>query len=220
MLIEAEEKAKLLFQEVENRGFIKAGKTELKLNKEVYELAAEILSIRKYWHKRIVRAGANTLLPYHENPKVLRLREDEILFFDFGPVFEDWEADIGRTYVLGEDENMKKLKADVEKAWHIGNRHYLDNKETITGAEFYSFTEGLAIEFGWEYGNEHCGHLIGNFPHENLEGEEKRNYIHPENYEPMSELGKDGNERHWIYEIHFVDKSKEIGGFFEQMLRV
>jgi hypothetical protein len=27
-----------------------------------------------------------------------------------------------------------------------------------------------------------------------------------------------GNKRHWILEIHFVDREKQIGGFFEQLL--
>ena len=74
------------------------------------------------------------------------------------------------------------------------------------------------MQFGWEYGNEHCGHLVGNFPHEKLLGEEKLNYIHPENTERMSNLDKFGNERFWIYEIHFIDKQAEIGGFFEQLV--
>ena len=29
---------------------------------------------------------------------------------------------------------------------------------------------------------------------------------------------KNGNKREWILEIHFIDKEKEIGGFFEQLL--
>ena len=34
----------------------------------------------------------------------------------------------------------------------------------------------------------------------------------------MFDLDKNGNERDWILEIHFIDKEKEIGGFFEQLL--
>ena len=30
------------------------------------------------------------------------------------------------------------------------------------------------------FGNEHCGHLIGEFPHENIEGEKVKSYLHPE----------------------------------------
>jgi hypothetical protein len=29
--------------------------------------------------------------------------EEDTLFLDLGPVFEEWEADFGRTFVLGSD---------------------------------------------------------------------------------------------------------------------
>lgn len=217
-LQEAEAKAGELFRQIEARGLMVPGKTERELNKEIYALAFELFGIKKYWHKRIVRAGENTLLPYRENPPDLVLREQEILFLDFGPVFEDWEADFGRTYVIGNDPRMLRLQADVEKAWQEGRDFYVENRDGITGAELYAFTCRLAEKYGWEYGNEHCGHLIGNFPHEKLQGEELVNYIHPENELAMNERDRKGNKRFWIYEIHFIDRERQIGGFFEQLL--
>jgi hypothetical protein len=133
-------------------------------------------------------------------------------------VFENWEADIGKTYVIGKNADKLKLKKDVELAWHEGRKFYIDNKNSLTGADFYTYTKELAHKYGWDYGNIHCGHLIGNFPHEILIGEEIINYIHPENNTLMSAKDKNGNERFWIYEIHFVDEANEIGGFFEQFL--
>lgn len=217
-LIEAEKKATLLFKIIEERKLIIEGKTERELNVEVYNLAQELLGIKKYWHKRIVRAGKNTLLPYKENPSDLTLKKDDILFFDLGPVFEDWEADIGRTYVLGEDKIKLRLKQEVEQAWKEGKEYFKENQSHLTGADFYNYTKQLAAKYGWEYGNIHCGHLIGNFPHELIIGEETINYIHPENTQLMSEKDQFGNERFWIYEIHFIDSKQEIGGFFEQLL--
>lgn len=217
-LIEAEKNAEALFQEIEKRKIVQAGKTEKELNQEVFDLALELFGIDKYWHKRIVRSGKNTLLPYKENPPNLTLKEDDILFFDFGPVFEDWEADVGKTYVMGNNPDKLKLKKDVEEAWHEGNTYFLKHKKNITGAEFYAYTNELAERYGWEYGNHHCGHLIGNFPHEVIQGEKEINYIHPNNHNKMSEKDKNGNERSWIYEIHFVNRQLEIGGFFEQLL--
>ncbi len=214
----AEQNASILFNEIENRNLIEAGKSEKELNIEIFDLAFELFGIKKYWHKRIVRAGKNTLLPYAHNPADLILQEDDILFFDFGPVFEEWEADFGRTFVIGENPRKLKLKMDVEKAWHEGKEFYQTNKFNLTGADFYNFTKDLALKYGWTYGNEHCGHLIGNFPHEKLLGEEKINYIHPENNELMSNLDILGEERFWIYEIHFIDEKEQIGGFFEQII--
>ena len=217
-LLIAEEKANELFAAIESHQLIQPGKSEKQLNQEVFKLAEEMFDIKKYWHKRIVRAGKNTLLPYRNNPPNLIIQQQDILFFDFGPVFEEWEADIGRTYVLGNDEKRIKLQKGVEKAWYEGAGYYLENKDHLTGADFYQYTQKLAEQYGWEYGNVHCGHLIGNFPHEKIVGEEIINYIHPENHQLMCQMDKNGNERNWIYEIHFINSEKQIGGFFEQMI--
>jgi len=213
-LLSAETKAFKLFDEAVNRGLIKAGISEKSLNNSMYQLAEELLGVKKFWHKRIVRAGANTLFPYRENPLDLIIQEDDILFFDFGPVFEDWEADIGKTYVIGNDPEKHKLQRDTELAWKEGQTWFLANPNA-SGAEFYQFTCELALKYGWKFGGEHCGHLIGRFPHEKIEGESKFNYIHPENHEPMSTPGVETPIRRWIYEIHFVDRARQFGGFYE-----
>jgi Xaa-Pro dipeptidase len=218
-LREAETKATQLFKTVEDRGYISAGKTETDLNTQVYETAFELFGIKKYWHKRIVRAGKNTLLPYRENPPNLKIKDNDILFFDFGPVFEDMEADFGRTYVLGDDEKKLKLKNDIESAWYLG-KMWFDVHPNCTGKELFTYVSGLAADFGWKYGQEHCGHLIGNFPHEKIQGEEVLNYIHPDNRLKMSDPDKNGLSRDWILEVHFIDEKLEIGGFFEQLLTV
>ena len=82
-LVEAERKAVVLFDAIEERGLVVPGKMESQLNTEVFELAFELFGIRKFWHKRIVRSGVNTLCPYKANPPDLELQEDDIMFFDF-----------------------------------------------------------------------------------------------------------------------------------------
>jgi Xaa-Pro aminopeptidase len=216
-LIDAQDKALNMIKEAEKRDYFTTTSSEKELNTKLYELAFELYGIRKFWHKRIVRAGKNTLYPYRENPENLLLKKDDILFIDFGPVFEDWEADIGDTYVIGNDSLKLKLQKDVREAFDIGTR-YFQEKQDVTCAELYEFTCNLAKEMGWEYGNEHCGHLVGKFPHENLLGETLDNYIHPTNHLPMRRNDKFGEPLNWIYEIHFIDKKEEIGGFFEQLL--
>jgi Xaa-Pro dipeptidase len=217
-LIDAESKAAQLFEAIQKNGLIVEGLTEKVLNQKVFDLALNMFGIKKYWHKRIVRAGKNTLLPYAENPPDLTLQNDDILFFDFGPVFEEWEADFGRTYVIGDNPKKLKLANDVALAWAEGKAYYDTHKNELTGADFYNYTKELAIKYGRQYGNIHCGHLIGNFPHEVIVGEETINYIHPENDVLMSAKDKNGNERYWIYEIHFIDQELGIGGFYEQLL--
>jgi Xaa-Pro dipeptidase len=216
-LIEAEQKALQLFKTIEDRGLIASGKSEKQLNTEIYDLAFELFGIEKYWHKRIVRAGKNTLLPYDENPPDLILQKDDILFLDFGPVFEDWEADFGRTYVIGNDPRKHKLKKDIEQAWHEAKDWFAEQTK-LTGAEFWQYIIDLAIKYGYTYGGQLGGHLIGHFPHEKLEPKNYGLYVHPENHNDMFLPDANGNKRHWILEIHFIDKEKQIGGFFEQLL--
>jgi len=216
-LIEAEAKARDLFRETVKRKWICPGISEDELSKKIHALAFEMFQTKTHWHKRIVRSGKNTLFPYSKNPPNRVLSEDDILFFDFGPVFEKWEADLGRTYVLGEDPRKHELKKDVEECWTIGRDFFRSNK-SMTGAELYSYVCKLAAKRSWGFGNEHCGHLIGKFPHERIQGDKTLNYIHPQNHTPMNEPDKNGNQREWILEIHFIDESLQIGGFFEQLL--
>lgn len=215
-LKKAEEVALNLFNEIENQGLIKAGKTEKQLNDEVYTLSHDLLGTRKHWHKRIVRSGKNTLLPYKEDPPNLIIQDDDILFFDFGPILDDWEADLGRTYVLGKDPSKLKLKSDIESCWYSAKK-WFENKENCTGAELFSYVLELARSYGWEFGGEIAGHIIGEFPHEKLDPNTYDLYVHPENNESMKREIR-GEKREWILEIHFIDREKEIGGFFEQLL--
>ena len=215
-LQEAEKKAAALFAEVQNQNVLRAGMTEKQINTKIFELAKELFGIEKYWHKRIVRAGRNTLLPYDENPPNLHLQEDDILFLDFGPIFEDWEADYGRTYVLGEDPIKLKIAADSERLWHLAHQQLMANP-SMSGADLYAYCVDLAEKSGWHYGGPIAGHLIGMFPHEKLDEEDKTNYIHPENHRAMNALNQNGEKRFWIIEIHLVDRARQIGAFFEQL---
>ena len=215
--MEAEKKAADLFKEIEVKKLLIPGKSEKEINTSIFDLAFAMFGIKKYWHKRIVRCGENTLQPYKENPPNLILKEDDILFIDFGPIFEEWEADFGRTYVIGEDPYKIKLKEDIESAWHDCKK-YFDTQKKITGAELYQYACDLALNYNWEFGGEIAGHIIGNYPHERLEKEDKTNYIHPNNPEDMFNKDKKGKVRNWILEIHFIDREKQIGGFFEQLL--
>ncbi|MBL30412.1 MAG: aminopeptidase [Flavobacteriaceae bacterium] len=216
-LIEAEKKAAILFENISAKGLIVPGKSENELNSDIFNLAFDLFGINKYWHKRIVRAGKNTLKPYKENPQNLIIKEDDILFIDFGPIFDEWEADYGRTYVLGTDEYKHKLVEDISVAWNEC-KVFFESKDNITGSELFRYANEVAEKYGWEFGGEIAGHLIGHFPHEKLDNEDKTNYVHPENNVEMRALDKSGNKRDWILEIHFIDKEKEIGGFYEQLL--
>jgi Xaa-Pro aminopeptidase len=218
-LLDAQAKAKTLFSEVEARGIIRPGSKETEINEDVYALAKQMYGISRYWHKRIVRAGRNTLAPYDENPPDLTVGDDDIVFLDLGPVFEEWEADFGRTYVLGNDPVKHKLCHDIEDAFAQGKRYFHEHPE-ITAAELYAYAQRLAELAGWEFGGPIAGHLIGVFPHERIPDDKVTLYVHPENPNRMRTRDASGRERHWILEIHFVDRGRQIGGFYEELLTI
>jgi Xaa-Pro dipeptidase len=218
-LLDAQRKAEALFAEVEVRDLICPGVRESEINESVYALAERVYGINRYWHKRIVRAGPNTLAPYDENPPDLTVAEDDIVFLDLGPVFEEWEADFGRTYVVGKDPLKRKLCRDIEEAFAKGKEHFQEHPD-ITGSELYAYAQRLAEQAGWEYGGPIAGHLIGVFPHEKIPGDKITLYVHPQNHDRMRMPDASGRERHWIFEIHFVDRTRQIGGFYEELLTI
>ncbi len=218
-LLDAQVKARTLFVEIEQQCLIRAGLKESEVNESIYALAERMCGIERYWHKRIVRAGPNTLAPYAEDPPDLTVADDDIVFLDLGPVFEEWEADFGRTYVVGNDPLKQKLCRDIEEAFAKGKLYFQQHAD-ITGAELFAYVQQLAASAGWEFGGPMAGHLIGVFPHEKIAGDKITLYIHPKNQNRMREPDASGRNRHWILEIHFIDRGRQIGGFYEELLSI
>jgi Xaa-Pro aminopeptidase len=217
-LVLAEQKTKELFNTAAERGLIVPGKLESELSKEIVQLAKDAFGIESYWHKKIVRTGPNTLQSFSGNPPDLIIQPDDILFLDFGPIVDGYEADLGRTYVIGNDPLKLKMKSDVEAAWHEAKAWY-DEQQSLTGAEYYNYIVELSRSYGWEFSGEIGGHIVGPFPHE--QPDDPRDLcldIHPDNHSSILLKDREGNDRHWILEIQFADRANHIGGFFEQLL--
>jgi len=216
-LLIAQAKAEFLFQAVGVRKLIRAGVTEQLLNTEIYQLAYELFGITKYWHKRIVRAGINTLCPYSENPPNLIIGDSDIVFLDFGPVFEEVEADFGKSYLLGHDARKQKMIDDSQIVFQESKQYYRQHA-AVTGNELFNEVVKRSQQHGWLYGGSYAGHLIGQFPHEKRYGDLAQNYICVENYESMNAPDINGDRRHWILEVHLVDLELQCGAFFEDLL--
>jgi Xaa-Pro aminopeptidase len=219
-LLKAHHMAMDLLRAAEDSGLFRAGVTELELSRELQSLGQEMFGRLKHWHKRIVRAGPNTLCTFGASPPDLRIGSEDLVFVDLGPMFEAWEADIGRTYVIGNDPERIRLRDSIEAAWYAGRDYFKANRESVTGADMYELAVEAARAQGYSFPNWHSGHLIGNFPHEVVQGELSENYLHPGNRLPLSGPDRDGNPRTWIYEVHFVDPERRYGGFFEQWLEL
>jgi Xaa-Pro aminopeptidase len=216
-LLAAEEQAMALFAEVERRRLVAPGKRDREVSDEIRDLAHEMFGVESFWHKRIVRSGEHTLRPYRDNPPDRVIGRDDIAFADFGPIFDGWEADFGRTFVLGDDPVKHRLRDDLATIFAAGQRFFLD-RPAATGEQLYAYVCGLAAESGWEIGASHAGHLIGDFPHERIDGDKVSLYITTGSDLPMRRPDPAGRLCHWILEIHLVDRERGFGGFYEQLI--
>ncbi|MFG2208256.1 M24 family metallopeptidase [Streptomyces sp. NPDC048638] len=216
-LLQAQANAEALFEEVVARDLVTPGQSEREVSDRIRDLANEMFGTTRHWHKRIVRSGPNTLMPYRENPPNRTIEADDIAFADFGPIFEEFEADFGRTYVLGDDPVKQRLRDDLPKIF-VAGRKVFEADPDITGKQLYAQVEALAADAGWTLGGWHAGHLVGEFPHEKIDGADIESYIAPDNDTPLRRTDKTGRRCHWIQEIHLVDTERGFGGFYEQLL--
>jgi Xaa-Pro dipeptidase len=112
-----------------------------------------------------------------------------------------------------------KLQRDVELAFAAGKK-YFEGKSDIVSSGLFNYAHSLAEQCGWEFGGPIAGHLIGEFPHERIPGDKVSLYVHPESQLSMRSLDEKGQKRHWILEIHFIDRQQQFGGFYEELLTV
>ena len=214
----AEAKGMAMLDAIERARFIVPGRLETDVDDDIRKLAERDFGVTVNWHKRIVRAGPNTICTFHEKPPVRRIGADDTVYLDLGPVFVEWEADLGRSYALGNDPEKKSLVADLPRLFDVVKAHY-DASADITGAALYAFAQRAADEAGWVFGGKIAGHIVGEFPHiQRVPGDPDLHRIAPANPKRMRNPDDNGDERHWILEIHLVDKTRTFGGFYERLL--
>ncbi|KAM6508297.1 hypothetical protein FALCPG4_018171 [Fusarium falciforme] len=190
-LLGAQSKALQMFDEIE-RDHIRPGVNAKTLNNELYQL---------------------------DNPPDRAIEEDGILVIDLGLVVESWEADFGRTYVHGNDPHKIRIRDALEPIWNKVRGLFLEDPD-MTGEELHDIAVRAAEEDGWSFGADLAGHLIGSFPHERIPRDKTTLDILKGSSVPMGTLGKDGEKRHWILEIHLRDLKRGLAGFYEQLLTV
>lgn len=216
-LLDAEKKAAQLFDEIQRRDMIRPGVGERAVSDAIASLAAEMFGVTRHWHRRIVRAGENTLRPFRARPPERVIAGDDIVFLDLGPVFAEWEADFGRTFVLGDDPFKLAIRDALPRVWRAG-REYFAGHPDVTGAELFGFVVGAAHAAGFEFGSPIAGHLVGEFPHRTIAGRRAQWYITPGSDKPMRRSDPNGRVCHWILEVHLLDRARGFGGFYEQLL--
>jgi len=213
----AEARALQMFTAIEAAGLVRAGVSERQVEDEIKALALKDFGVTTHWHRRIVRSGPNSITTAGDHPEVRMIEADDIVYLDLGPVFEGWEADIGKSYALGSDARKHALVAELPRQFEKLQAHYRANPD-ITGAALYDFAVRSANEAGWQFGGVIAGHIVSEFAHAQIPGAKPLTRIYPDNLEPMSNPDGNGNPRHWIGEIHLVAPDGSFGGFYERLL--
>ena len=213
----AEARALQLFAAIEAAGLVRAGISERQIEDEIKALALEKFGVTTHWHRRIVRSGPNSITTAGDHPPVRRIEDDDIVYLDLGPVFEGWEADIGKSYALGDDPRKHALVAELPRQFDKLQQHFRSHPD-IAGAALYDFAVASAQEAGWRFGGVIAGHIVSEFAHAQIPGPKDLTRIYPGNPEPMRNPDGNGQPRHWIGEIHLVEPDGSFGGFYERLL--
>src|SRR5690606_26659073 len=88
--------------------FIKPGMTEQHAH-TLYKGLLKKHGVEKQWHPAKLRFGPNTLKDFHEPSVPHVLRDNDLFFIDIGPIYQNHEADFAETFVVGNDEEHRKI---------------------------------------------------------------------------------------------------------------
>lgn len=217
-LLAAETRALALLDAIEAAGFVAPGRSESEVDADLAALAEAEFGIERHWHKRLVRAGANTLCVFSDTPPERRIEANDTVYLDLGPVFGEWEADVGRTFAVGDEPARNALVAALPEVFEETSAHVRAHPD-ITGTDLYAFACKAAEKRGYIFGGAIAGHTIGEFPHLTWPGPREHSRIYPENPTRLSDRDHLGRTRHWIIETHLVAPDRSFGGFYERLLR-
>lgn len=161
----------------------------------------------KSWHPAQIRFGSNTLLPFgQKGDDDISLKDNDIFFLDIGPIFSGHEGDVGRTFYVGMDADMKRCCDDVEAIWHEVREHW--RNRSASGEQLYRFANEAATLRGWVLSLQKAnGHRIADFPH----AARQRGSIESFSQKPAA--------NRWILEIQIRHPTRPFGAFYEDLLR-
>lgn len=217
-LIAAEERAFALLDAIEAAGIMKPGRTEGEVDRDIEAIAAREFGIARNWHQRLVRAGPNTTCVFSDRPDEVTIGPDDTVYVDMGPVFGEAEADVGRTYAMGQGEDRHALVSALPEVFEE-MRAFTLSRPDVTGAEVYAFAHKAAEARGYHFGGKIAGHTVGEFPHQTWPLEKDFQRIWPANTESLRTPDHLGRRRYWILEVHLLEPGRQWGGFYERLLR-
>ncbi|MBU6373859.1 MAG: M24 family metallopeptidase [Alphaproteobacteria bacterium] len=217
-LIAAEACALNLLHEIETAAIVAPGRLESAVEADIAAIAARDFGVTRNWHKRLVRAGPNSVCLFSDDPPDRVIAPNDTVYLDLGPVFGEWEADVGATYVVGDDPARRALVSALPEVFAAICAHARAHPD-ITGAELYEFAHEAAAARGFVFGGKIAGHTIGEFSHLTWPGERAHTRIWPDNPTRLSDPDHLGRTRFWIVETHLLAPDRSFGGFYERLLR-
>lgn len=199
--ISAQEKTKNIVLEFSKK--IVPGMNE----KETHALFDKFLldsEVEKKWHPTKLRMGPNTTKSFREESQDYTLLENDLFFFDIGPVFFEHEGDYGQTFAIGNNPTFHELAQAPEHIFQLTKKAWIEKK--LNGIELYQFAEFEAKKLGLKLNTNMYGHRLGDFPHA-LYSRDKLGEI---DFNPAPKL--------WVLEIHLINEKLDRGAFFEDIL--
>ncbi|MES2290749.1 MAG: M24 family metallopeptidase [Pseudomonadota bacterium] len=216
-LAASEARGLALLDAIEAADIIRSGRTELEIERDIFAIAACDFGVTAHWHDRVVRAGVNTLCVAGQAAPDRTVENNDVVFLDLGPVFGDWEADVGRSYAIGTDPERQRLVADLPIVFDAVRARF-DANIDMTGAGLFAAAVEEAEARGWRFGGKIAGHLVGRYPFARSPAGKDGGRANPANTQRMRDPDPKGHRRHWILEIHLVAPDGSFAGFYERLL--
>ena len=169
------------------------------------------LGVERSWHHPVFRIGENTTKPYFvQASEEKRLSPNDIYYIDIGPVFcgsdgIEYEGDVGNTFSLSNEPAHKKVIEASQSLFKLACEKW--KLQNVTGVEIYRWLSEEAIKMGLRLVHEDDGHRIGDFPHKRIFA----GGLTQVDFCPQSGL--------WVLEVHVMDLKRNIGAFFEDILK-
>lgn len=183
---------------------IEVGMVEEDARAMARDLLAE-RGMRRGWHHVITRLGPNTTKDFMEqSERGVVLQPDDIYFVDIGPILHGMEGDAGDTFVVGDDPEHHRAKADARAIWDEVRDVWFEGE--LTGRGLYDYAQDATERRGWKLNMDLSGHRLSDFPHSAA-------------YDgPMADVDIVPQAGLWVLEIAIVSADRAFGAFYEDLL--
>ncbi|AGH95365.1 M24 family metallopeptidase [Pseudobdellovibrio exovorus] len=169
------------------------------------------VGVSKFWHPTKFRIGSDTTKSFRDLADTsLTLNDGDIFFIDVGPIFEDHEADFGRTFSFSSSDSNtahnphQPIIGSCEQIWKDVATKW--KTEQLSGQELYQFASTCAEEHHCQLNPKMAGHRLGDFPHALF------------SKEGLSSMNICPTENLWVLEIHIIHPQSQRGAFYEDIL--